>query len=76
MTGHDNVRLERIREHADDHRGFYNIDRKVQIQSLIVFISAYETPINIDWKEGRIGEFCAHSGVPTKTRFVAAQTTR
>jgi hypothetical protein len=48
MAGHGNVRLERFREHADDCRGFHYIDRKVQIQSLVVSISAYKTPINID----------------------------
>ena len=48
MTGHGNVRLERFREHPNDCRKFYNIDRKVQIESLIVSISAYGTPINID----------------------------
>jgi hypothetical protein len=47
-TGHENLRLERFREHADDCREFYDIDREVQIQSQIVLISAYETPINID----------------------------
>jgi hypothetical protein len=28
-TGHHNVRLERFREHADDCREFYNIEREV-----------------------------------------------
>ena len=28
-TGHDDVRLERFREHADDCRKFYNIDSEV-----------------------------------------------
>jgi hypothetical protein len=56
MTGHRNVRLERFRERADDHRGFYNIDREVQIQTLIVLISAYETPINIGRMKRRIEE--------------------
>ena len=53
MTGHGNVRPEKFREHADDCRDFYNIDREVQIQSQIVFISAYETLIKIliEWKD-------------------------
>ena len=47
-TGYDNTRLERFRKHADDRGELYNIDREVQIQSQIVLISAYETPIDID----------------------------
>ena len=41
MTSHGNVRLEKLRKHADDCTEFYNVDRKVQIQTLIVWISAY-----------------------------------
>ena len=48
--GHVHVRPESFRDEADC-REFYNIDRKasrkVQIQSLIVSILAYKTPINI-----------------------------
>jgi hypothetical protein len=46
-SGHDNVRLERLREHADDYREFYNIDSEVRIQSLVVSIPACETLIKI-----------------------------
>jgi hypothetical protein len=66
MPGHGNVRLERFREHADDCREFYNIDCEVQIQSLIVLISAYEKPINIDRMEGRIGEISRTQRGPDK----------
>jgi hypothetical protein len=47
-TGHDNVRLERFREHTDDRCELHNIDREVQIQRQVVLISAYETPVSID----------------------------
>ena len=76
MTGHGNVRFERFREHADYCREFYNTNCKVQIESLIVSISACETSINIDGMGGRTGDFCAHNGDPTNTRFAVAQTTR
>ncbi len=52
--GHDNVRPEWFREHADDYPEFYNIDREIQIQSQIVFISAYETRLMIEWKDRRV----------------------
>jgi hypothetical protein len=46
MTGGGNIRPERFREHFEDCRSFYNIDREVQIQLQIVLISAYETRVN------------------------------
>jgi hypothetical protein len=46
MTGGGNVRPEKFREHFEECRGFYNIDREVQIQLQIVLISAYETLVN------------------------------
>jgi hypothetical protein len=46
-SGHDNVRLDRFRKRADDCREFYNINREIQIQSLVVSIPAYETLIDI-----------------------------
>ena len=36
----DNARLERLRKHIDDNTRFYNIDRKCQIQILIITIPA------------------------------------
>ena len=39
-TGGDNVRLERFRTHSEDCRDFHNVDNAIQIESLIVFISA------------------------------------
>jgi hypothetical protein len=39
-SGHDNVRLKRFREHPDDCRELYNINRKVRVQTLVVSISA------------------------------------
>ena len=46
MTESGNIRPERFREHSEDCRGFYNVDREVHIQIQIVLISAYETLFN------------------------------
>jgi len=59
------IRLERLREHADDHGGFHDIDCVVQIQIQIVSFSAYEILIIIDWKD--MGDF-THTAESQQTR--------
>ena len=46
MTEGSNVRPEEFREHSEDQRVFYEIDREIQIQILIVLVSAYVRVIN------------------------------
>jgi hypothetical protein len=46
MAGGSNVRLEEFREHFEDRRVFYEIDRELQIQIQIVLVSAYVRVIN------------------------------
>jgi len=46
MTEGSNVRPEEFREHSEDQRVFYEIDREIQIQILIVSVSAYVRVIN------------------------------
>ena len=46
MTEGSNVRPEEFREHSEDHRVFHDIDRVLQIQILIVLVSAYVRVIN------------------------------
>jgi hypothetical protein len=41
MTGGSNVRPEEFREHCEDRRIFYDIERELQIQIQIVLVSAY-----------------------------------
>ena len=47
VVKHDNAPLERLRKHADDKAKFYNINRKGQIQSLVVTIPACEASAQV-----------------------------
>jgi hypothetical protein len=67
----------RLRKQPNDHGRFHDIDRKGQIQSLVVLVPAWKK--NSAKATKGIQELendHEHRGTPTKIRFVVRQITR
>jgi hypothetical protein len=73
---HSNTRPEKLREHAEGQSGFNNINRKCQIQILVVAVPACKASTQGTDGIKEPEHVHAQRGAPTKTRFEMAQTIR